>query len=58
MEEYGFNVNIQAKDNGEAAKIVAALIDLKKLMTTEDLLLFVKKVKADPKLIQRAKLFI
>lgn len=59
MPEYLFNnVKIQAASNDEANKIMTALFDLKKSMTTADLILFAAKVKAKPGLIQKAKMFI
>jgi len=58
MQTYQFTIRIEAQTSEEAKQIVAALIDLKKSMTTPDLLLFSRKIKEKPALVQKAKMFI
>lgn len=53
--EFIFNVKIDAPTNEQAKAALQAMIDLKKSMSHEDLLLFAKKVKEKPSLIQTAK---
>lgn len=53
--EYTFNVKIDAPTNDKAKEALKAMIDLKKSMSHEDLILFAKKVKEKPSLIQTAK---
>ena len=53
--EFTFNVKIDAPSNEKARAAIQAMIDLKKSMSHEDLLLFAKKVKENPGLIQTAK---
>ncbi len=58
MPSFEFKVKIQAKDNAEAKKILAAMFDIKKSVTTEDLLIFSKAVKEKPGLVKKAKMFL
>lgn len=53
--EFTFNVKIDAPTNEKAREALQAMIDLKKSMSHEDLLLFSKKVKENPGLIASAK---
>ncbi|MBI4946298.1 MAG: hypothetical protein HY840_07850 [Bacteroidetes bacterium] len=53
--EFTFNVKIDAPTSEKAREAIQAMIDLKKSMSHEDLLLFAKKVKEKPGLIQTAK---
>ena len=53
--EYSYTVKIDAPTPEKAKEALQALMDLKKSMSHEDLILFAKKVKADPGLIQTAK---
>lgn len=53
--EYIFNVKIDAPTSEKAKEALQAMIDLKKSMSHEDLLLFSKKVKQNPSLVQTAK---
>ncbi len=53
--EFTFNVKIDAPTNDKAKEALQAMIDLKKSMSHEDLILFAKKVKEKPSLIQTAK---
>lgn len=53
--EFTFNVRLDAPTIEKAKEALQAMIDLKKSMSHEDLLLFSKKVKEKPGLIQTAK---
>lgn len=53
--EFTFNVKIDAPTIEKAKEALQAMIDLKKSMSHEDLLLFAKKIKEKPHLIQTAK---
>lgn len=53
--EFTFNVKIDAPTIEKAKEALQAMIDLKKSMSHNDLLLFSKKVKEKPNLIQTAK---
>ena len=53
--EFTFNVKIDAATNEKAKEAIQAMIDLKKSMSHEDLILFAKRVKEKPSLIQTAK---
>lgn len=53
--EFTFTVKIDAPTIEKAKEALQAMIDLKKSMSHEDLLLFTKKVKEKPNLIQTAK---
>ena len=53
--EFTFTIKIDAPTNEKAKEALQAMVDLKKSMTHEDLLLFSKKVKQKPSLIQTAK---
>ena len=58
MEAFEFKVKIQAKDNEEAKKILTALFDIKKAVSTDDLILFAKAIKEKPSLVKKARMFI
>jgi hypothetical protein len=58
METFDFTVKIQARTKEDAIQILTALMDLKKSTSKEDLILFAKKIKEKPGLIQKAKLFL
>jgi hypothetical protein len=58
METFDFTVKIQAVTKEDAIKILTALMDLKKSTSKDDLILFAKKIKEKPGLIQKAKLFL
>ncbi len=58
MGTFEYNVKVQAKDSAEAVRILTALMDIKKSMSADDLILFARKVKENPTLIQKAKLFL
>jgi hypothetical protein len=53
--EYTYNVKIDAPSSDKAKEALQAMFDLKKAMSHEDLILFAKKVKENPGLIQTAK---
>jgi hypothetical protein len=53
--EFTFNVKIDAPNIEKAKEALQAMIDLKKSMTHEDLLLFRNKIVTNPSLIQTAK---
>jgi hypothetical protein len=53
--EFTFNVKIDAPNIDKAKEALQAMIDLKKSMTHEDLLLFRNKIVTNPSLIQTAK---
>lgn len=53
--DFTFNIRIDASTNEKAKEALQAMIDLKKSMSHEDLLLFAKKVKEKPSLVQTAK---
>ncbi len=58
MASFEFKVKIQAKDNAEAKKILAAMFDIKKSVSADELLLFAKAVKEKPGLVKKAKMFL
>ncbi len=53
--QFTFNIKIDAPTIEKAREALQAMIDLKKTMSHEDLLLLAKKVKENPTLIQTAK---
>ena len=53
--EYSYNVKIDAPNPDKAKEALQAMLDLKRAMSHEDLILFAKKVKENPGLIQTAK---
>ena len=53
--EFTFNIKIDAPTIEKAKEALQAMINLKKSMSHEDLLLFSQKVKEKPNLIQTAK---
>lgn len=58
MQIFEYKVKIQAEDSVEAKKILTALFDIKKSVSTEDLLFFAKAVKEKPSLVKKAKMFL
>ena len=58
MQNYEFKVNIQAGTNTQAKRLLAALLDIKKAVSDDDLLLFAGAIKKNPKLVGRAKMFM
>lgn len=58
MQSFEFKVKINASDNKEARQILTAMFDIKKSVSTEDLLLFAKAVKEKPNLVKKAKMFL
>lgn len=62
MQEFEFKVKIEAQSYDEAKKILNAMFDLmittRHQLSTSDFLNFSAKVKANPKLINKAKMFI
>jgi hypothetical protein len=52
---FEFKVKLEGEDRAQAVEALAAMLDLKKSMIHEDLVLFAKKVKEKPSLIQTAK---
>jgi hypothetical protein len=53
--EYTYNVKIDAPTAEKAREALQAMLDLKKMLAHEDLLLLAKKIKEKPSLIQTAK---
>jgi len=58
MPTFDFKVKIQAKDNAEAKKILKALFDIKKAVSTDDLLFFSSAIVKKPGLVKQAKRFL
>ena len=58
MTTHQFTVKIEAQSTEQAKEILSAMFDIKKALSTEDLLLFAKKIKEKPSLIQKAKMFL
>jgi hypothetical protein len=52
---FEYKIKIEAKNKEEAEKALQAMIDLKKTLSYEDLILFARKVRENPSLIQSAK---
>jgi hypothetical protein len=53
--EYSYTVKIDAPTAEKAKEALQAMLDLKKATSHEDLILFAKKIKENPGLIQTAK---
>ena len=53
--EFTFTIKVDAPTNEKAKEALQAMVDLKKSMSHEDLILFAKKVKQKPSLIQTVK---
>ncbi len=58
MKIFEYKVKIQANNSIEAKNILSALFDIKKSVSTEDLLVFAKAIKEKPSLVKKAKMFI
>jgi hypothetical protein len=58
MQTFEYKVKIQAKDSKEAKQILTALFDIKKAVSTADLLVFSKAIKEKPSLVKKAKMFL
>ena len=62
MQEFEFKVKIEAVSNDEAKVILQSMFDLMKTtrsqLSTRDFIDFARKIKANPKLINKAKMFI
>ena len=58
METFEFKVKIQANTSEEAKQILTALFDIKKSISTEDLIFFADKVKEKPNLVKKAKKYL
>ncbi len=58
MTDFNFSVKITANNNEEAKKILTALFDIKKQLSTDDLCLFAEAIKKNPSLIKKAKMFL
>lgn len=58
MKIHEFKVSIQAETKQEAKAILTAMFDIKKALSTEDLLVFAKTAKERPQLIRKARRFL
>lgn len=62
MSSFEFKVKIEANSPDEAREILQAMFDLMKTtrqeLSTRDFIEFVKKIKAKPSLVKKAKMFI
>jgi len=62
MTAFEFKVKIEAENNDEAKLILSAMFDIMKTArsetSTKDFLAFAAKIKKDPSLVRRAKMFI
>ena len=62
MSTFEFKVKIDAEDNDQAKEILAGMFDImktaRKETSTKDFLAFANKIKTDPSLVRRAKMFI
>jgi len=58
MVSVEYKVKIQAKDKAESKQILTAMFDIKKSVSTNDLLAFAKAIKENPKLVKKARMFI
>ncbi len=58
VKKFEFKVNIQAVNNEKAKKLLAAMFEIKKVLSDEDLLLLAEKLKKNPELIKKAKRFM
>ena len=58
MQAFEYKVKIQAKDHNEAKQILTALFDIKKAVSSKDLMVFAKAIKEKPSLVKRAKMFL
>ncbi len=58
MQAFEYKVKIQAEDSAQAKKILKALFDIKKSVSTDDLFKFSKAIVEKPGLVKRAKMFL
>jgi hypothetical protein len=62
MPTYDFKVKIEAENIEEARKVLASMFDLMKTIrretSTQDFIDFGAKLKANPALVKKAKMFI
>jgi hypothetical protein len=58
MPNFEFKVKIQAENRDEAKKVLAGMFDIKKAVSTEDLIFFATAIKEKPSLVKKAKMFI
>jgi len=58
MEKFEFKVKIQAKNNAIAKSLLAAMFDIKKMLSDSDLLNLADLLKKKPGLIKKAKRFL
>ena len=58
MEKFEFKVKIQAKNNTIAKSLLAAMFDIKKMLSDSDLLNLADLLKKKPGLIKKAKRFL
>ena len=58
MKKIEFRVNVQAENEEEAKKILTALFEIKKALSTKDLLKIAELIKKKPGLINKVKAFI
>ena len=62
MATFDFKVKIEAESIEEARKILASMFDIMKTVrgetSTEDFIDFAEKLKAQPTLVKKAKMFI
>lgn len=56
--QFEFKVKIQSSSNANAKQVLAAMFDIKKALKDDDLLLLAKSLKANPSLINKAKMFL
>ena len=62
MNAFEFKVKIEADNNEQATAILTGMFDIMKTArnetSTKDFLAFAAKIKKDPSLVRRAKIFI
>ena len=62
MKAFEFTVNIEAEDKEEARNILLSMFDImktaRKETSTKDFIQFATKIRENPSLVKRAKLFI
>lgn len=58
MPDFKFNITLTSVSETEAKETVTALLDIYKAAGAKDVKYFASKIKANPKLIAKAKMFI
>lgn len=62
MEQYKFNVSIEAASNEEAKQILTSMFDIMKTVrsrtSTKDFIAFAQALKNKPSLVDKAKFFM